>query len=335
MPVRNSRRKFLTQVLIYVIAAACLVWVFRGTSARQLKHSLSLVSWPYFLLAALFNASVYFANAWRWKILLSPVTRVRYRRTLQAIYVGLFLNDVLPLRPGEIVRCGLLSRWARGLRFPVALSSITIERLVEGAVLQIGFIAVVLFTPVPRSLTYACAIVSLALVAVSMFLFWAVKRSQATPGTSSTNRLAEGWRRFVNGIHLMATARNMVPVIALSLAGLLLYVLATWALMKTCRILLPLTTAAAVLIITRIGTVIPTTPGSIGAYQFFSVLGLKLFGVTKAAAVPFTVVAFGTFTFPLLLGGALAFIIAGSDYSEISSVGNRHATLQDQPASPP
>jgi Lysylphosphatidylglycerol synthase TM region len=112
------------------------------TETRRRDGPLALL-----VMGALFDVSIYFANAWRWKILLCPVAPARFRRSLQAIYVGLFLNDVLPLRPGEIVCCGLLSRWTPDLRFTVAISSAMIERLFEFAWLVAGFFAVVAFTP--------------------------------------------------------------------------------------------------------------------------------------------------------------------------------------------
>ena len=32
-------------------------------------------------------------------------------RTVQSIYIGLFANEVLPLRVGELIRCYLLAHW--------------------------------------------------------------------------------------------------------------------------------------------------------------------------------------------------------------------------------
>lgn len=114
-------------------------------------------------------------------------------------------------------------------------------------------------------------------------------------------------------------------VSACSLLSLFLNVLATWALMASCGILLSLGVAAAVMLIVRVGTAIPTTPGSIGPYQLFCVLGLGLFGVSKTAAVAFSVMAFAAITFPLLIGGAVAFLRAGTDFSEIIALANRAA----------
>jgi len=34
-------------------------------------------------------------------------------KSIQAIYIGLFANELIPFRPGEVIRCFLLAHWAR------------------------------------------------------------------------------------------------------------------------------------------------------------------------------------------------------------------------------
>jgi uncharacterized protein (TIRG00374 family) len=326
-PVRSPARKLLVQVLVYATAAACLILVFHGINFQEHRQNLGRVSWSYCLLAAVFNASIYFSNSWRWKELLRPVTHVHFRKSLQAVYIALFLNETLPLRPGEIVRCGLLARWVRGLRFSVALSSIVIERLTEFAWLEIALVVVVLLTPVPQMLTYACEVLSGILLGLVLMAIVLARRSQGV-SVGSTNKFAQKWHRFVNGFRLMGKAGTMTTVVGLSLVGLGLNVLATWALIRACGIALPLLAAAAVLIIIRVGMMIPTTPGSVGAYQFFAVLSLRLFGVSKTVAATFTVIAFATFTLPLLAGGAAAIVFAGANFSEMFSLSSHNANAK-------
>lgn len=316
-------RRALTLVPTYAIALVCLAWVFHGIELRWLGHNLASVSWFYLLLAALFNLSIYFLNAWRWKLLLDPVARVRFWRTLQATYIGVFANDLLPLRPGEIVRCGLLCRWTRDVRFALALSSATIERLIEAAWLQIGFVAVVLLVPMPKSLIRACWIATLALLCVTAFLIVAIRRFHPGEDRGKRNKLTRAWRQFVNGLRLVADVRTILLAAVISLVGALVNVLAIWSLMKTCGILLPFAAAAAVWIIIRVGTAIPNAPGNAGAYQLFSVLSLGFFGVDKTAAATFTLIAFAAFTFPLLIGGGIVSVLAGVGLSEIRSLSPR------------
>ena len=58
-------------------------------------------------------------------------------------------------------------------------------------------------------------------------------------------------------------------------------------------------TGLAVFIIVHLGTLVPGAPANVGSYQFFTVLGLTLFGVEKAAAAGFSFVVFTVLTAPL------------------------------------
>ena len=42
---------------------------------------------------------------------------------MQSIYIGLFANELLPLRPGELIRCYLLAHWS-DLRLSLTFASI-------------------------------------------------------------------------------------------------------------------------------------------------------------------------------------------------------------------
>jgi len=48
---------------------------------------------------------------------------------------------------------------------------------------------------------------------------------------------------------------------------------------------------AAVFLILHFGTALPNAPSNVGTYQFFTVLGLTLFGIDKTTATGFSVTA--------------------------------------------
>jgi ABC-type branched-subunit amino acid transport system permease subunit len=61
-----------------------------------------------------------------------------------------------------------------------------------------------------------------------------------------------------------------------------------------------------VYLIVRLGTAVPNAPANVGTYQFFTVVGLTLFGVSKSAATGFSLVVFLVLTVPLWALGFLA-----------------------------
>ena len=56
--------------------------------------------------------------------------KVRLTRSIRAVYAGLFANIVLPLRPGEVLRCFLLAN-SENIKVGRVLGSVGVERLVD------------------------------------------------------------------------------------------------------------------------------------------------------------------------------------------------------------
>ena len=80
----------------------------------------------------------------------------------------------------------------------------------------------------------------------------------------------------------------------------------------------------AVFFIVSLGTAIPNAPGNVGSYQFFTIVGLTLFGVDKTFAAGFSMVVFVLLTLPLLILGSIAFSRSGLT---LTSVQSRQARL--------
>jgi len=177
--------------------------------------------------------------------------------------------------------------------------------------------------PVPKTLAYSFGIGSSVVVGVAAVLVVLAWRHRADEISTAEKGLVGAWRQFPIGLAVIGRAPILTVIAACSLLSLFLNVLATWALMETCGIALSIAIAAGVFVIIRVGTSIPTTPGSVGPYQLFSVLALRLFGVQKMAAVTFSLAVFAAVTFPLLIGGAIAFVRTSEDFSEIAALAHR------------
>src|SRR4051794_35726707 len=130
--------------------------------------------WRWVTVAVLADILVYFWHAWRWSLLLTPLAKVPFWNSLRAIYVGLFANEILPFRTGEVLRCVLLARWTK-LPVSVALSSALIERIFDGVWLVTCLLITIKFVPLPQYLVdggfvlAGFVVICGALLAVAMF----------------------------------------------------------------------------------------------------------------------------------------------------------------------
>ena len=315
----KSRRRipgWLVPSLGYTLSALSLVWVFHGYDLQQTLADLESLDWRYVAIAVIFELSVYLSHAWRWNILLRPVARVPFWRSVQAIFIGLYANDILPLRTGEVIRCYLVAHW-NGIPVSLVVSSAVIERILDGIWMVVALLITTRLVPLPGYLIEGTEFMGLGLcVLMGLLIFIAIHKQEAHAVFSET-RWALGLRHVVEGIHAMGNWRTMLAVFGASLVYLALQIVPVWALMEGYGLDLSIWAAAAVYIVFRLGTVIPNAPGNAGLQQFFCVLGLALFNVPKSTAVGFSVMMFGILTLPLLIGGFVALALTGLKLGDI------------------
>jgi len=321
----KSRRMKLNLLAGYIIGLGCLVWVFHDIHPGRFFRSLGGINWPLAALGVLIEAASYFVMGVRWRILLKPEAPLSALRTAQAIYCGLFLNQILPLRVGELGRGFLVSHWA-GLNFLSVLPSMALERFFEAFWMASGLGALALFVPLPRNLIRGGKILGAVIVGLAVLLMVLILRKPG-PDRSPSLRRSPGRLRRVARIFLselrtefreIGFGRRFFLAFGLTLVVLCLWALPFWTIMRACGIREPLLVGFAVWLITHLGIALPNSPGNVGSYQFFCVLALLLFGVDKTAASSFSITVFVLVSLPQIVLGAVALARSGMTMSALS-----------------
>lgn len=315
---RSAVRRWLMPALGYALSAASLIWVFHGFNLQQTLADFATLDWRYVSIAVLLDLSIYLAHAWRWNILLKPVAKPSYWRSVQAIYIGLYANEILPLRTGELIRCYLLGHW-NTIPISIVISSAVIERILDGVWLVIALLITTALVPLPQYLVEGTRLIGIVLAILLAILIFIAAHKQRAHAMVSENKWMSNLRHLIEGIHAMGNWRTMLATSGASLVYLALSILPVWALMEAYGLDLSVWAAAAVYVIVRLGTVIPNAPGNAGLIQFFCVLGLQLFDVPRPTAVGFSLMMFGVLTLPLLIGGFIAVALTGLKLGDIHS----------------
>jgi hypothetical protein len=332
-----ERRRFpgwLPQAILYCFSAACLIWVLRGYPLRDLSAAIAALDFRWVLLAVVFDLSVYVCHGWRWNTLLAPVVRLGLWRTVQSIYIGLFANELLPLRTGEVIRCYLLAHW-NDFRISLSLSSAAVERLMDGVWMVIAFaVTAGLVKGIPGDLTLLVRALAALLLVSAAVLFWVVRHKQGVHAAFAQSRWASTLRHVVEGLHLMGSLPTLGKTMLISLLYLALQVATVWALMKAYGLDLSFWAAGGVLTVVRLATMIPNAPGNLGLFQVACVVALGLFDVEKNDAKTFSFIMFFSLTLPLLLGGALATALARLNLGDLRRRATHSARAAHQKALP-
>lgn len=310
----------------YLIAAACLVWVFHDVRWSELFRDVRGMNWWWVAAAVGFDILSYVCQGFRWQLLLLATGRISVWRTTQAIYAGLFINEILPLRIGEIVRTCLVSQWlSTGLA--AVVPSILAERFFDAVWLALAMGVTAVLLPLPGYLLQAANVLGAGvLVAVGVFVYAAVRGREAAlegiPGTATPGGLHERathlLKRLSSGLHQIGRSRYFYASFGVSALVLVFQILAFWLVMLAYGLKAPVWAGAVTLLIVHVGTALPGAPSNIGTYQFFCVVGLTLFGVDKTVATGFSVVVFLLLTVPLWAIGSIAFGRAGLTVRQVT-----------------
>jgi uncharacterized protein (TIRG00374 family) len=314
----HRRGRWARIILSYGVGAACLFWVFHGIDFAEVLRSIRETHWLLLLPAIILNLLVYLCAGWEWQILLRPTAMLSVLRATQAVFAGRFANDVLPVHIGYVVRLYLVSRWTQ-TKVASILPSLLIERLFDGLWLTIGIGLTALVFPVPGKITRAAEIWGGLILFGVVALAVIVLRRWHPPAVP--DRLGRSWKWLRKGRDLLAHVLDQVRAVsqswfflaalAISVLKLVVQALAFLLLLWAYGFHLPFVDQLAAFLIAYVGMAIPSTPASVGVFQFFCVTGLELFGVPKPVAIGFSLLAFVVLTVPLSVAGFLALSQSG------------------------
>jgi uncharacterized protein (TIRG00374 family) len=329
LPSPESKRtsRIFTAVTL-VVSVACLAWALQGVSWTELWEDIRELDWRWVTVAAVADLLIYVVQGWRWSLLLLPIAPVSPWASVGAIYVGLFANEVVPLHAGELIRCFLMARWSK-IPSSVTLASALIERIFDGMLLIAGlFLSLRYIRHFPLSRGHARAIgvittgsiflailllVCAALLAVAMY--W---REQTLDALLDA-RLFSWAHVFIEDLHRIGHSRYLYFSAAVSVLYLLLQILPIYAIMQAYGLFdgVPWAQAGALMVLLRLGSVLPQAPGNIGLFQVVCTLVLTLFGVPGDTARRFAEILFAVVTLPLLVVGFIALIASGAKMGDI------------------
>ncbi|MFH1573645.1 MAG: lysylphosphatidylglycerol synthase transmembrane domain-containing protein [Acidobacteriota bacterium] len=319
----SARRapKVGSALLGYGIALGCLIWVFHDVRWAALFSNLTAMNWWWVALAIVLDVAGYISQGWRWSLLLRALGRFSTLDAAQAIYSGLFVNEVLPLRVGEVLR-GYLAARRLQTGIPAIVSSMMVERFFDAVWLALAVGATILLVPLPHYMLEAEEFLAgLVFAATALFVYLVLRPEKATGENLETAGIAGRLRRMLaqlgGGIRDIGRSGQLYAGFAVSSLVLICQILAYWLVMRGYGMRLSFWHGAAVLLIVHLGTLIPGAPSNIGTYQFFSVLGLTQFGIDKTLAGGFSVVVFLVLTIPLWAIGVIAFGRSGMTLQQI------------------
>jgi uncharacterized protein (TIRG00374 family) len=366
--IQNSasliRSLWSSKVLRYglgtLVSLLSLYLALRNVDFGEVGQALRSADYRWVGLALASVAVNQLGRAFRWRVLLGAASfaipqgaasqpgdlRVGYSLSdlLASLLSGQLLNTVYPARVGDLSRAYVIGGKGPGRVF--TLGTVLLEKLLDTLAYGSLFLVMLFSLPLPAWVgssvsTFALATILVTLAAVILayrpegILTLTAKIFAHFPGRVATfvqSHLREG-------IASLRTLRSRS-----GLAHALFWTALIWAtavlnnalILRALQLRLPWMAPFFVLVVLQIGISLPSTPGSIGIFEYACILALSLFSVGRADALSFGFVLHAVVFLPVIVFGFLASLYLGVNVEKVAQLGqaagekNRTLTSTDE-----
>ena len=320
--------KILRTIIGFIVSGILVYLILQKINFAETMTALQLANYKLVVWASCAALAINTLRSLRWRYLVENHQLLPSRFFMKAFFLGFLANSVLPARLGEIVRAkslGNLSKTVIKTGGTKSLSSIFIERILDGLILLSLFIALALFYPVPTWMKRVACIAGIIFVSLLCFIilvlaykgiiyrilrrivFWLSEDVQV--------RVLNKFNWFTEGLAIIKHRPNMIrflisSILIWSIEGLIIFVF-----IRSLNIDVPVISAYFVMIFIGFGIAVPSAPGYVGVYQFMCIKALSIWGVNESFALTFSLVMqFATFI-PMNLIGLGIFIFSQMPFS--------------------
>jgi glycosyltransferase 2 family protein len=304
-----SRRTVLVGLLLGLPASALFLYLAtRNIDLHEVEGALGRAEPAWIGAAVVAVAVLYALQAERWRLLIGPEGRVPRGRLLQMVIGSVAVNNVVPGRPGEIMRAYWLGR-AAGLPLARCLSSVIVDRVADVVILAALLASTLPLVPHPAWLTsLVVAALALALVAAGGVLI-ARRHGRTASASAGPMRRYAALRHqlslLTGGISAAARGGRLAGAAAITIVAWLVCAVAAWCVAYSLGIVLSPAEALFVTTVISLGVIIPSSPGFVGTYQWLGVASLGLLGVGRVDAFAFSLLVQAVWFVPTTLAGVV------------------------------
>jgi len=314
--------KTAIKAIISLILTGIFLWItFHNVDWQSLLQTFRTTKPAGIIGAAVIVIFSCVPRAWRWQILLAPVSKeIRFASAFKAVLIAYAGNNVFP-RAGELARVVSLTR-SHPLPMGSVVASVIVERLLDMLALLFLFAIVLFFArdKIAQAFPGLESVGILALIGVifafamlillSIYGERGIEKFESLTQKLSPNmahKISDLLRAFIQGMAGIGSAESYVGIFISTVLTNFCYILSIYLPFYSFGFVeqynLGLLDAMIVMVLASVGIVIPT-PGGAGTYHFFCSKTLHIFfNIPEVQALAFATVVHGA--------AFLAFFICG------------------------
>jgi uncharacterized protein (TIRG00374 family) len=135
--------------------------------------------------------------------------------------------------------------------------------------------------------------------------------------------------KFVTGLEMLRSKSQILLVLLLSGMIWSIEVVNYFIVMKCFGIQFTIGAAAFTLVVANLGIMIPSSPGNVGTMQYFIILGLSVYGLTKDVALAYALVLHGLMYLSITILGIYFLYQMGLSFKSIKLSGRNRTEIVD------
>lgn len=226
--------------------------------------------------------------------------------------IGFMANQILPARIGEFVRAYCLGKKEK-ISKSLSFGTIVIERLWDALTLLFFLSIIFAIFPLPllfKRINYIGAVIFISILILIIFLNFNkkgtlkfLKRCLFFLPEVTLDKLIKNLNMFIDGFKVLKKKRHLFLVTLISICIWLVEASFCFILTKSFNFSIPFYGVILLIILINVGVMIPASPGCVGTFEGFCILGLSFFGISKDPAFSFAIILHALVSIPIIFIG--------------------------------
>ena len=316
----SKARRRVQFVLGVLLSATGLVLALRGVNWLAFGELVRQVRLGWLLAAIVIEMCTLWLNAIRWRWLFWPHAQPGVGRLFGILNAAQLANTVLPGHLGLPLRVLLVGQGGQVSR-ATALTTLAVEKALEGVTLFIVGIVLCLVLDLPDWLRLSaalsgCLLLGLLLIVGSglrwreRFLGWMsgwASCEAPPPSGGGLSRARIRFFHFTQSLFDGLDSLRSLPVVwrlwILSWLYWAAVAAVTGSVMHSVGLEVTLPVILVLLFVLQIGLRLPSSPGSVGVFEYLGIVSLSIFGIDKTSALGAMLLLHLVFSLPPSLVG--------------------------------
>ena len=302
----------MKKILSFAVSLICLYLAFRQVNFNDISTTLSQGKFLYVIYAFGITGLTFLIRSIRWNTLLGNPSSYTLHHFSSATHIGYFLNNILPLRAGDLVRAKLLSNHDTTIKMSYVIGSLVGEKIID--LWMIGLFTMVLigfgYTDVLGTQFTLILVGSYCLS--SLIIFGRHRIS---------NKLLQYFpvlENFIDGYKLVST--NKLRLVMWSVLLWITFVVYVSIALQSIGIKLEIQQVLGLTILSSIVTSMPLAPAAIGTYHLAVIYCLNsLYGIDLEKAQSAAIVMHSIFLVYTIILGYIYLLSEGINIKSITN----------------